>query len=222
MADGNADQTPKVVAYSANSQKSKQGEQPTEERIKGPVIAGTATERKEPLRKKFLSAYAGDSAQSVGQYLIMDVVVPATKNLIVDLVSQGINRLMYGSVMPGRTNSFNGSMGSRVSYGKMFNGGGNASQQQAPQQRMSPQARANHNFGEIILQTRSDGEIVLDELRALIDQYGSAKVVDLYRAVNVPTDFTDQKFGWTNLARAQVIQIREGYLLDMPKPEVLP
>lgn len=210
MPDGNADQTPKVVTYSANSQKSKQSEQPAEERIKGPVIVGTATERKEPLRKKFLSAYAGDSAQSVGNYLIMDVVVPATKNLIVDLVSQGINRLMYGSSMPGRTNSFVGSMGSRVSYGKMFNGGGSAAQQPTPQQqKMSPQGRANHNFGEIVLQTRSDGEMVLDSLRDLIEQYGSAKVVDLYRAVGVPTDFTDQKFGWTNLARAQVLQIRE-------------
>ena len=218
MADENSGAKANSVNYAANSNKSKQPEPAETPRLNGPVIQGTAVERKEPLRKKFLSAYAGDSAQSVGQYLLIDVVVPATKNLISELVIQGINRILYGSSRP--TGGGVGSViGSRVSYGKFFNGGGSSTTQ--PTQ-MSQQARANHSFGEIVLQTRSDAEMVIDSLRDLIEQYGSAKVVDLYTAVGVSSDFTDQKYGWTSLARASVIQIREGYLLDLPKPEVLP
>lgn len=223
MPDEKGEPRPKVLTYGANSQKSRQEPEPEDHGIKGPIISGGAVERKEPLRKKFLSAYAGDSAQSVGNYLLMDVVIPSTKNLIADLVTQGINRILFGTSRPsgGGVSSV---LGTRTSYGSFFNGGGTRGTQ--PQQQTGPtfsaQARANHQFNEIILNSRADGEFVLDALRELVDNYGSAKVVDLYKAVGITPDFTDQKFGWTNLARAQVLQIREGYLLDLPKPEVLP
>lgn len=218
MTDANSGQTPGAVNYGANSQKSKAPEPVEEPRVVGPVISGSAVERKEPLRKKFLQAYAGDSAQSVGQYLLMDVIVPGTKNIISDLVTQGINRLLYGGSRPVQQGVRSNVGGG---YGKFFSGGSNAqqSQQQAPQ--VVHQAQAAHQFGEIVLQTRSDAELVIDELRALIEHYGNAKVANLYSLVGITGDFTNQSYGWTNLSRAGVIQIREGYLLDLPKPEIL-
>jgi hypothetical protein len=222
MTDENSGPKPSSMSYSSNSQKSKQPEQTEEPRVTGPVISGSAVERKVPLRKKFLSAYTGDSAQSVGSFLVTDVVVPYTKNLISDLVTQGINRLLYGSSRP--TGSMIGSVvGSRVSsgYGKFFNGGG-AQNQQSQNAQMSAQARANHAFGEIVLNSRSDAEIVIDSLRDLIEQYGNAKVTNLYSLLGITGEFTDQKYGWTNLSRASVIHTREGYVLDLPRPEVLP
>lgn len=216
MSNDNGGSLPSSNQYANNSQRSKQPEPVEPPRVQGPVISGAAVERKEPLRKKFLQAYAGDSAQSVGQYLLMDVVVPGTKNIISDLVTQGINRLLYGSSRP--TNGVRSVVGSS-GYGKFFNGGG--STQQTPTQ-LTQQARQNHSFGEIVLQSRGDAEIVIESLRELIEQYGNAKVTNLYSLVGISSDFTDQKYGWTNLARAGVIQIREGYLLDLPRPEVLP
>lgn len=217
MTDANSGQTPGSVNYGANSQKSKAPEPVDQTRVVGPVISGSAVERKEPLRKKFLQAYAGDSAQSVGQYLIMEVIVPGTKNIISDLVTQGINRLLYGASRP--TQGVNSSVGSR-GYGRFFNGGAN-SQSQQNNSPVVHQAQTPNQFGEIILQTRSDAELVIDELRALIEAYGNAKVANLYSLVGITGDFTNQSYGWTNLSRAGVIQIREGYLLDLPKPEVL-
>lgn len=212
----NGAQTP-VVNYGANSQKSKAPEPAVQTPVVNPVISGTAIERKEPLRKKFLQAYAGDSAQSVGQYLLMDVIVPGTKNIISDLVTQGINRLLYGGSRPtpqGVRSNIGGG------YGKFFNGGNQAqqSQQASPVIR---QAQPAHGFGEIILQSRSDAEVVIDSLRELIEAYGNAKVANLYSLVGITGSFTDQSYGWTNLSRAGVLQIREGYLLDLPNPEVL-
>ena len=219
MPDENKASQANSVNYASNSQKSRQPDAQEEPRIDGPVISGTAIERKEPLRKKFIQAYAGDSAQSVGQFLLMDVVVPGTKNIISDLVTQGINRLLYGSASRPGGGQVRSNVGG-VSYGKFFNGGGG--QQAAPASNLSQQSRANHQFGEIVLQSRADAELVIDSLRALIEQYGNATVQNLYSLVNVSSDFTDIKYGWTNLARAGVVQIREGYLLDLPRPEVLP
>lgn len=218
MTDANSGKVPGAVNYGANSQKSRAPEPVEEPRVVGPVIKGEAIERKEPLRKKFLQAYAGDSAQSVGQYLLMDVIVPGTKNIISDLVTQGINRLLYGASRP--VQGSNSVIGSR-SYSKFFNGGAAQNQSQQNNSPVIHQAQAAHQFGEIILKSRSDAELVIDELRALIEAYGNAKVANLYSLVGITGDFTNQSYGWTNLSRAGVIQIREGYLLDLPKPEIL-
>lgn len=216
MTDANSGAQPGSVNYGANSQKSKAPAPAEEPRVVGPVISGTAVERKEPLRKKFLQAYAGDSAQSVGQYLLMDVIVPGTKNIIADLVTQGINRLLYGGARPVQQGGRGG-----FSYARQFNGGNN---QQQGQQQSSPvvrQVQQQQGFGEIVLQTRPDAELVIDSLRELIEVYGNAKVANLYSLVGMTGNFTNQSYGWTNLSRAGVIQIREGYLLDLPQPEVL-
>ena len=207
------------LAFGANSQKSKAPEPVAKDPTVAPVIQGTAIERKEPLRKKFLQAYAGDSAQSVGQYLVMDVIVPSTKNMISDMVTQGINRLLFGGSRPVQ-NGIRSNVGG--SYGRFFNGGGGQSQQHQAQQNQ-PQVHQvkQEGFGEIILQSRSDAEIVIDSLRELIEAYGNAKVANLYSLIGKSGEFTDQSIGWTNLSRAGVLQIREGYLLDLPKPVVL-
>lgn len=219
MTDANSGAQSGSVNYSANSQKSKTPEPAEQPRVVAPVISGTAVERKESLRKKFLHAYAGDSAQSVGQYLVMDVIVPGTKNIIADLVTQGIHRLLYGGSRPTQ-NGVRSSVGG--GYRNYFNGGGqNQNNQQSQSTPVVRQAQPAHGFGEIILQSRPDAELVIDSLRELIEAYGNAKVANLYSLVGITGDFTNQSYGWTNLSRAGVIQIREGYLLDLPQPEVL-
>lgn len=217
MTDASNGGKPPVTNYGPNSQKSKAPEPVEEPRVVSPVIQGDVIERKEPLRKKFLQAYAGDSAQSVGQYLLMDVVVPGTKNIIADLVTQGINRLLYGGSRPVQ-NGIRSNVGG--GYGKFFNGGGQNQQQSTTPPPVARQVQ-QPAFGEIILKTRSDAEVVIDELRALIEAYGNAKVANLYSLLGITGEFTDQSLGWTNLTRAGVIQIREGYLLDLPRPVAL-
>lgn len=215
MTDEASGQKAGSINYAANSQKSKAPDAAEEARVAGPVISGSAVERKEPLRRKFLQAYAGDSAESVGQYLLLDVVVPATKNLISDLVTQGINRILYGGSRPSGNISSVGSTG----YRKFFNGGGTGAPSSTAQ--AAPQPKPTAQFGEIILESRSDAELVIDELRSLIETYGNAKVANLYSLLGITGDFTNQSIGWTNLSRAGVQQVREGYLLDLPKPQVL-
>ena len=52
----------------------------------------------------------------------------------------------------------------------------------------------------------------------LIDQYGVVSVADLYDLVGLTsTNYTDNKYGWTDLRHAEVRRDRDGYLLRMPK-----
>lgn len=86
---------------------------------------------------------------------------------------------------------------------------------------VSRQARARHDFDEIILENRVEAEEVLDRLFERIEEYGTATVADLYDLVGMTGDYTDNKYGWTGLATASVSRTKGGYVLDLPRPEVL-
>ena len=60
------------------------------------------------------------------------------------------------------------------------------------------------------------------QLEDMIDQYGSACVSDLYDACGQTTsNYQLNKFGWTSLATASVVRVRDGYMLKLPKATAL-
>lgn len=84
---------------------------------------------------------------------------------------------------------------------------------------MSYKARANHDFKEIVVATRIEAENVLEELDNMIQRYGTASVSSFYNLVGVTGDYTDNKWGWNESRGFDIQRVREGYLLDLPKPE---
>jgi len=84
---------------------------------------------------------------------------------------------------------------------------------------MSRRGRASHDFDEIILATRVEGEEVIERLFDLVSRYEAATVADLYELVGVSGNYTDDKWGWTDVRGSGVTRVRNGYLLDLPKPE---
>ena len=86
---------------------------------------------------------------------------------------------------------------------------------------MSRRAKATHNFDEIILATRHEAEEVIDRLFDLISRYETATVADLYELVGEDRSYTDDKWGWTDIRGAGVQRVRNGYLLNLPRPEPL-
>ena len=200
---------PAPMNYPSNSNKDRQ-----EKRVER-ITTTDAISRKPPLSKRIAENFAGDDMQSVGGYVLFEVLLPAAKTAISDAVSQGIERLLFGATQTRRSGM--GRTGSYTSYNRMYSGAPSR-----PEPRMvSRQARATHDFREVILGSRGEAEQVLDQLQALIDQYDVATVSDFYQLVGITSDFTEEKYGWNNLAQAGVRRVREGYLLDLPRPSVL-
>lgn len=209
----------------ANTQKSTAAdkEKPRVER----VVSGEVIRRKKPLGKRFAETFVGGDAKGVWGYVMMDVLVPAAKDMAADAVSQGIERMLFGEARstsrrtgarPGSNTNFG-----HFRYDRQSSGGGSAfgSRREDPRPSLSRQARTMHDFNEIILATRVEAEEVIDQLFTLVDQYNSASVADLYELVGITGNWTDRKWGWTSLTGAGVERIRNGYLLDLPRPEVL-
>ena len=74
---------------------------------------------------------------------------------------------------------------------------------------------------DLIIASRAEAEQVLDEMYELLDTYKQVTVADFYDMLGISSEFTDNKYGWTNLNGARVIRVRDGYRIDLPREQVL-
>lgn len=192
------------------------------------VIQGDVVRRKKPLGARFKDVFVGGEARGVWNYVTMDVMVPAAKDMFADAVSQGVERMIFGeSRSTGRRSGQRNTGGSNgfVSYNRYApNNGPNSGRREEPRNNVSRRSRSQFNFDEIVVPTRVEAEEVIDRLFDLVSRYESATVADLYELVGVSGNYTDEKYGWGGndcLRGAGVTRITNGYLLDLPKPELL-
>lgn len=204
---------PATVNYAGNSHKSKEAAQKERVPLKK-VIDGEATQRKKGLGRKVADTFAGDDVKSVGSYILIDVFIPALKTMISDAASQGVERMLFGESRPRSRSAVGGMRTNYTSYNRVSSPLGGAPEPRT----ISRSARANHDFAEVILQTRGEAELVLENLQIQIEQYGVAQVADLYDLVEITSSFTDNKWGWTDLRDARIRRLgSQGFLLDLPR-----
>lgn len=185
------------------------------------VVETTAIQRKKPLGRRFLETFVGGDAKGVLGYVMMDVLLPAAKDMVADAVSTGIERMLFGDARSSsrRSGYRPGATGGSgyVSYNRFSSPGVKRDEHRT----ISSRARSRHEFDEIILATRVEAEEVVDRLFDLVSKYESATVADLYELVGISGNYMDEKWGWTDLRGASIRRVRNGYLLDLPRAESL-
>lgn len=194
--------------YKPNSYKSKEEPKPTEKKVEK-VISGQAHQRKRGSMTKFADVFVAEDMDSVKSYIFMDVLVPAIKKAISDIVTNGIDMLLYGE--NGSTKSK--STASKVSYRSYYDQRNNDREQYA---RAYP--RRGYDFDDVVVETRGEAEEVLTRLDEALATYKTVSIADLYDLVGITAQYTDNKYGWTDIHSAQVVRIRDGYLIKMPRP----
>lgn len=198
--------------YPPNSDKSKS---PPEDKKVERVTEGDAIRRKKPLSRRFSDTFIGGDAKTAFSYVVFGVLIPAAKDALADAASQGVERLIFGESRTQKRSSMANGLG-RVNYAGI-------SRSAAPttQRTMSRRARTLHDFDEVVLQSRTEAEEVIDRLFELTSRHGYATVADLYELVGLKSTHVDVKHGWTDLRGAGVARVRNGYLLDLPETEPL-
>jgi hypothetical protein len=177
------------------------------------VTTGEVIQRKPSMVQRVFASFVGaDSSQSVSEHLIFEVLIPAAKNMVVDAIEQGIEQIFYGSSRSRHTTT--GGRPGYTAYNRVHSSAPIIGQNV---RNISQRARATHNFDEIVLASRGEAEDVLDGLRMLIEEYESATVADLFDLVGASGNFTDSQWGWYDLRAATVRNVREGYLLVLPR-----
>lgn len=204
------------MEFPPNSDKSKLGEY--EEKKVMRVTSSEPIRRKKGLGKQFKSTFFGGDAKGAMQYVVFGVLVPAAKEAIVDAGREGLERIVFGDSRNKRSAPPSGSAG-YISYNRYAAAG---PRQEAPARALSRRARARHDFDEIVLNSRTEAEEVIDRLFDLVSRYDAATVADLYDLVGLESTHADFKWGWIDIRGAGVARVRSGFLLDLPEPEPLP
>ena len=172
--------------------------------------------QKRSLTKRFRDSFIANDGRSVGEYVFWDILVPSAKELLNELGRGALEMFLFGEKRGSRTRRDGGT--SYVSYGSLYRGG-EAREPRRPE--MSRGARARHDFDEIVMDTRGQAEAVLSSLVDLVMDYGQATVADLYDLAGLESNYTDDKYGWTDLKDASVHRTRGGYILNLPKATAL-
>lgn len=207
-----------IINYGGNSRKN----QPKDDVLDAdkkklePIEGISAKARKKPLGSKIAETFTGDDASTVGEYIIFDVMLPAFKNLLFDVVSEGSRRMLFGATGGGRSVA-SASRGGQIAYNRISAKGSGVITNNTPHT-MSRAARASHDFRELVFDTRGEAEVILEKLRDAIAEYGNVTVADMYECVDITAEFTDHNWGWvgSDLNQARVKPVSAGYLLDMP------
>ena len=190
--------------YKANSHKTKAEAEKKEKEKITPVVKGN--KKKQSMTRKLADNFVSDDVHNVKSYVLMDVLIPAAKKAISDIVTNGIDMILYGE--SGRTKKRSSS--DYISYNRY-------SSRDRDRDYDRGRTRSGYSYDDIVLDTRSEAMDVLARMDEIIDTYGQVSVADMYDLVDVSSNYTDNKYGWTNLRDAEPVRVRDGYIIKLPK-----
>ena len=207
--------------FPSNTNEERRGSRSRPEKKVEKVIEGQVIRRKKPLGKRFSEFFFGSGEHgSVIEYVLIDILIPAAKDAIADSVTQGIEWRLFGSSHNRGRGSGRG-RGGYTNYGRYSRNERRDPRDREDKPRMSRRARERFDFDEIILPTRREAQEILEQLFYILEKFEEVTVEDLYKLAGEPVEWTDDKWGWTDLGGARVQRISHGYLLDLPRPEPL-
>ena len=188
--------------YKPNSHKYKENQETSERRVEK-VISGTAKTKKNEVRK-FRDIFISEDISNVKSYILIDVLVPAIKNAIVDIVTDGVN-MIFGTGS-GRKKTSGSNYVSYRDYSR---------ETKRDDNRVSSGRFA---YDDILFPSRGEADAVLEQMDAIIEEYGYVTVADMYDMADLNAPYTGNRYGWPSVRRAEIVRVRGGdYIIKLPR-----
>lgn len=173
------------------------------------VVSETPKPKKKTLWDKVKEQFINEDRNSIGEYLILDVIVPAIKKTLQETVNNGVDMLLYGESSNRRSSNL---PANRVSYRNYYDN-------RANDRYSAPRPSQGYGFDEVVFGSRGDAEAVKYRMQEIIDQYQVVRVADYLELSDRPSNYTDNNYGWTSMDDVRIIRDRSGgYYLDLPRP----
>lgn len=192
--------------YKPNSNRFK--EEQKEKKIEK-VVTGKVVTRKKSSIRKLTDEFISEDAKNVKSYIFGEVLIPAIKKAISDIVTDGIDMILYGESKRGSKRS----SADRVSYRNYYD--------DRPSRDNRSYYQPVRSYDDIVISNRGEAEDVLRRMDEIMEVYGLVRVADLYDLVGITGNPTDNKYGWTNIRSAEIMRVRTddgyGYIIKLPR-----
>ncbi len=175
-----------------------------------PVISN-ATVKKPSIVKELVSYSVENVVEPRMKEMTRDVCT-GFLNMVNDALTKSIDRLIYpDGNSPHKNNSSVKTYTPTTNYTVY-------SKTNSKPPRESIGTRSSIEVNYIWVETEDEAKQIVNTLIENIDNYGKAKVADLYEMVKIPTTFSDYKFGWSDTKGIGYYRDRGKYFIDLPKP----
>lgn len=205
---------------------SQRGQQPPDEKQIEKVITGEVITRRPSGLRRFRRSFIAGDASSVGDHVFWNLLVPAAQDAVLDMGQTFLEMLIKGERgssrlrNPAAPQQGRGST-SQINYGGLSSGSSGSRLVIPPTNHALGVNNGRFSPNEIILSSRAEAEGLIRRLFEVLEKYPVVTVRDLYSMVGVTADYTDDRWGWSNLDGADVKRVRDGVLLVLPPPEEL-
>lgn len=171
---------------------------------------GRVIQKKRTFVQSVAESLMGGGTDTVGGYILNEILVPAFKSTLKDMISSIVETALGGgessSKRPERERS-------TINYGSF-------SKRRDDRRRMIKRDR--FELDDIYFKDHEDAEEVLDQMCERLLDYDEVSVADYFDMAGIDgATWTHSKWGWTNLKRARLTHTRHGYAIILPEPEEL-
>ena len=188
-----------------------EGETPKDDKNIEAVAQGTKVSKSKSKARQIAEIFVGGDLKETAEHVRDDVAIPALKNFLYDSLSEGLQRILWGETRNDRRR--NSTHRDYVGYSRR------AREQRPTQQASARHSRVAQGFDDVVLATRTEAESVLSRMYDLIENYNMVTVAEFYSLVGISAEFTDENWGWRDLRSANIQHIRDGFRINLPKPE---
>ena len=192
-------------------------EMPTNEKLENnrPVklnkIVKGNVKKKSTASKTLTNEFVKEEPSYVRDYILGEVVLPAVKNLVADIINNAVSMFLFGETR-GTDKRDRGRYSTSSRRDNYYD---------EPRERRYRNNMRYDDFSHIVMESRSDALSVLNDLRDYIEDYGQVQVARFYELVGEDSQGVDNDYGWVNLDRAYVDSVRGGYIIEFPKARYL-
>lgn len=180
------------------------------EKISPVVTSGKVKTKKASTASKFARLFLSEDAGLTKEYVINDIAIPKTKDLIASVLKSIIDTLFYGRGGGSSSRSSNSTYVSYRDYG--------SSGSTEKRERRSAVYQSQPSFPDLIFENPHDATDVISSMNEIIDRYKIATVGEMYDLANITegVPYTAENYGWTDFKSAKVIKTYDGYVIKTP------
>lgn len=212
--------------YTSNSNKAKEDAEKKEAKTLDPVVTGSVVARKKSIGQKFVAVFSSENLLNSAEHIWMVFLLPAAKNMLWDFGQDAMRRsgdamrrnLFGTSANPSRFGT-GPSRGATYSYTSYDQVSSPISRGSIPKPLGPGQPDQAAEYDPYVFQFRKDAENVLTEMSNNLERFDVVTVAELKELCKIRPEHVDQSWGWDYIGNFQIRRVREGWLLDFPRPQ---